>query len=191
MVMRSVAVLLVAVLFAGALVVVPLGATAQQTVLSPVLTIDSERMFRDSEFGQRLASEVESQGSTLGSENRRIEAELAAEEKELTDLRPTMAPEEFRILADKFDAKVQEFRAAQAAKTRSLNQLLDVERTEFLQAAAPILEQLMIEAGAAVILERRSVFLTSNSVDITDEAVIRLNEAQAGVPQNEAPQDKP
>ncbi|WP_174234463.1 OmpH family outer membrane protein [Sulfitobacter sp. SK012] len=189
--MRSVAVLLVAVLFAGALVVVPLGATAQQTVLSPVLTIDSERMFRDSEFGQRLASEVESQGSTLGSENRRIEAELAAEEKELTDLRPTMAPEEFRILADKFDAKVQEFRAAQAAKTRSLNQLLDVERTEFLQAAAPILEQLMIEAGAAVILERRSVFLTSNSVDITDEAVIRLNEAQAGVPQNEAPQDKP
>jgi Skp family chaperone for outer membrane proteins len=45
----------------------------------------------------------------------------------------------------------------------------------FLAAAGPVLEQMMREAGAAVILERRSVFVSANAIDITDEAIERLD----------------
>ena len=45
----------------------------------------------------------------------------------------------------------------------------------FLNAAIPILEQIMREAEAAVVLERRSVFIGSNAVDITRIAIERLN----------------
>ena len=61
------------------------------------------------------------EGAELATENRRIEADLEAEEQELTELRNTLPAGEFRLLADAFDAKVQETRAAQAAKGRALN----------------------------------------------------------------------
>ena len=70
-------------------------------------------------------------------------------------------------------------RETQDSKSRALNTELDERRVVFLNTALPILEQLMVEAGAAVVLERRSVFIGSNAVDITRVAVERLNAALA------------
>ena len=172
-------VLLLSILGAGLPVAaqqaVPWG-TARGSVLSPILTIDSERMFLESAFGRRVAQEIEQQGSVLAAENRRIEEDLEAEEQELTALRKTMEPEAFRALADAFDQKVQQIRQEQTAKGRALNNLLDQEREIFLGAAAPVLERLMRDAGAAVILERRSVFVSNSAIEITDDAISRLDE---------------
>ncbi|NNE51699.1 MAG: OmpH family outer membrane protein [Sulfitobacter sp.] len=145
-------------------------------VVSPILTIDSDKVFLDSAFGRRVAAELEERGNELAAENRRIEAALEAEELELTEMRESSTPEAFRALADAFDAKVQETRAAQAAKGRAINDALDREREIFLTAAAPVLERLMRDADAAVILERRSVFVSANAIDITAEAIALLNE---------------
>ncbi|MEW9920746.1 OmpH family outer membrane protein [Marimonas sp. MJW-29] len=146
------------------------------SVISPVLTIDSERLFLQSAFGRRVAAEIEAKGAELTAENRRIEADLEAEERELTEKRATMSPEEFRELADAFDRKVQDTRQAQSAKGRALNALLEQEREVFLNAAAPVLERLMREAEAAVILERRSVFVSASAIEITDDAIALLDE---------------
>lgn len=148
---------------------------ARVPIESPILTIDSEGLFENSDFGRIVLQILETRGAALSVENRTIEEELAAEEKELTDVRPTMAPEEFRVLADAFDEKVQRTRQQQDAKTRELNNALENQRVVFLNAAAPVLEQLMREANAAVVLERRSVFISSNAVDITRMAIERLN----------------
>ena len=148
---------------------------ARLPVASPILTIDSDRLFEDSAFGREIIEEIEQLGAELSAENRQIEEDLTREEKELTELRPTMTPLEFRELADAFDAKVTETRRTQDAKSRALNSKLEERRVVFLNAAAPVLEQLMREAGAAVVLERRSVFISSNAVDITLIAIDRLN----------------
>ncbi|MBA97848.1 MAG: OmpH family outer membrane protein [Sulfitobacter sp. SK025] len=145
------------------------------TVQSPILTIDSDRIFNESAFGLRVARDVEVQSAGLAAENRKIEAELEAEEKRLTEQRSTLDAAAFRDLADAFDQKVQKTRAAQAAKGRSLSQMVDQERSLFLNAAGPVLEELMQDAGAAVILERLSVFVSANAIDITDEAIKRLD----------------
>ncbi|MGJ8616601.1 MAG: OmpH family outer membrane protein [Sulfitobacter sp.] len=153
------------------------GSTLERgSVISPILTIDSDRVFQESEFGLRVAQEVEVEGSKLAAENDKIAAELEAEEKELTAKRSGMTPDEFRVLADAFDKKVQQTRQAQAAKGRALNELLEKERDVFLTAAAPVLERLMRDAGAAVILDRRTVFVSASAVEITDDAIALLNE---------------
>ncbi|MGC1494542.1 MAG: OmpH family outer membrane protein [Sulfitobacter sp.] len=146
------------------------------TVISPILTIDSDRVFQESAFGQRVAKEIEVEGAKLAADNAQVAASLESEEKQLTQQRTTMTPEDFRVLADAFDKKVQETRQAQSAKGRALNELLDQEREVFLTAAAPVLEQLMREAGAAVILDRRTVFVSASAVEITDDAIALLNE---------------
>ena len=152
------------------------GALAQGTVISPVLTIDSDRLFRESAFGARVAAEAEARLTELGAQNRKIEADLEAEEKALTIQRATLLPEAFRDLADAFDKKVQETRSAQVAKGRAINEDLDRERDVFLNAAAPVLQRLMQDAGAAVILEKRSVFVSASAIEITEDAIALLDE---------------
>jgi len=147
----------------------------RRVVKSPILTIDSDRVFNESAFGLRVADDVETQSAEISAENRLIEADLKAEERKLTDQRSKLSPDAFSGLADAFDEKVQKTRAAQAAKGRALNELVEKERQVFLAAAGPVLEQMMREAGAAVILERRSVFVSANAIDITDEAIERLD----------------
>ncbi|GLQ26499.1 OmpH family outer membrane protein [Sulfitobacter pacificus] len=146
------------------------------SIVSPILTIDSDRLFLDSDFGKRVVAEVEAKGTELASENRKIEADLEAEEKRLTSVRATMTPEEFRTLANEFDEKVQQTRQVQATKGRALNALLDQERAVFERAAGPVLERLMRSAEAAVILDLRSVFVSASAIEITDDAISLLNE---------------
>lgn len=172
----------------------PIAAQDVRAPISAILTIDSERLFLNSDFGKRVAREIEELGNDLAAENRKIEAELAQAEQDLTDRRAGMAPEAFRPLADAFDARVQETRQTQAAKSRKLNALLDQEREAFLNAAGPVLQELMEEVGATVVLERRTVFISSNSSDITSAAIARLNARlgdgkQDTVPAQSDPQD--
>lgn len=114
-------------------------------------------------------------GAALAEENSRIQQELEEEEKKLTEMRPNISAEEFRDLADAFDAKVQETRRRQDAKSKELNASLENRRVVFLNSALPVLEQLMRETGAAVVLEQRSVFISSTVIDITQVAIERLD----------------
>ncbi len=146
-------------------------------VQSPVLTIDAERLFAETLFGRRVNAELVARSDALQSENERLAAELAARERGLTERRPTMEPEAFRAAADAFDADVQRIRAEQDAKEVALQQTLDAERQRFLGVVTPVLARLMIESGAAVILERRYVFLGVGLVDVTDEAIGAIDAA--------------
>lgn len=164
------------------LMVMVLGATAVsaqtlQMPRTPILTIESDRLFSESAFGLRVAEEIEAEQSVLMAENRKIEAELAAEEKRLTDLRKEMSPGDFRAIADAFDERVQEIRRTRDAKGRAIGEMRERQQSLFIQAAQPILIELMRNAGAAMILERRTVLISIDAVDITNLAIEKLNAA--------------
>ena len=157
----------------------PVAGQSQQLGLpeAPILTISSDRLFAESAFGQRVIREIEAEGALLAAENERIVAELSREERELTDKRAGMEPEAFRELADAFDRKVQSHREGQRAKLEALGARSEEARGIFLQLARPILVALLRETGAGVILERSSVFLSSDATDITELAITRIDEA--------------
>ena len=152
---------------------------------SLILTIDSDRVYASSLAGQRITKEIEDGLKALVAENRRIEAELEAEEKSLTEKRKTMETSEFRVLADEFDQRVRRIRSEQDAKQQELQRLRDEERRAFVQVIAPVLTTIGNERGAIIILERRDVLLSADSIDITDEAIARIN---AGATQPTSPQ---
>ena len=141
-----------------------------------ILTISSDRLYSESQFGKRIAQDLEEDGKTLAAENRRIEGLLTEEERQLTERRSTTEPQAFRDLADAFDAKVQSIRTEQDAKARALAQRSDHARGTFFRAARPVLGQLMQETGAGVILERSNVFLSSDATDVTDLAIRMIDE---------------
>lgn len=152
---------------------------ARGQIQSPVLTIDAERLLAETRFGRRLAEDIRERAEALAAENERLQRELTEEERSLTERRPSMEMEEFRAEADAFDQRVQGIRADQDAKQSALEAELEEGRRGFLNAVTPVLGGLMIDLGAAVIMERRDVFLSASLVDITDEAVVEID-AQLG-----------
>jgi len=143
--------------------------------MGAILTIDPERLFKDSLYGERVTTELQAAAQQLQDEFQTIENDLTAEEQELTDKRATMDPAEFRKLADEFDAKVQEIRRVQDAKARDLDHRLEQERATYLNLVLPILGELMNERGAAIVLDHRMVFVVAAGVDITEESLQRID----------------
>lgn len=145
--------------------------------VSPILTLESDRLFAESAFGRRIQTELEAARKALVAENERITADLTEEERRLTNRRPDMDPTAFRALAEAFDDKVQTFRSAQDEKARDLESRNEEARRVFIQAARPVISAILRETGAAIIVERRIVIVSADEVDITDLAVSRIDAA--------------
>jgi Skp family chaperone for outer membrane proteins len=168
-----------AVALVAALVTAPGICLAQQSpgeIRSPILTLDQERLFLESAWGKRAKAELDAVSTELAAENRRIEAELTAEEKSLTEQRETMPVDEFRAAADAFDERVTEIRRVQDGKARDVGRILDTERQKFFQEVFPILGEVMQQRGAVVILDARAIFIAADVIDVTDELLARADE---------------
>ncbi len=148
-------------------------------VATSILTVDIDRLFAQSQFGERIALEYEEGRAALATENRRIAEALREEELALAAARPDMDPTVFQTEAEAFDEKAQAIRRAQDAKENALEGLLSDGRDQFLEVVGPILEQVVIDRGASAILDRRAVLVSRDGIDITDEAIARIN-AQIG-----------
>lgn len=142
---------------------------------APILSLDEEKLFTDTRFGQAVLSRHRAEMEKLLAENRRIEAALEAEERDLTERRALLPASEFQTLAAEFDDKAEEIRAAQTAKDRVLQDRLESERQRFFQAAVPILAQLLDESGAMAIIDKRAVVLSFDRIDMTAAAAARID----------------
>ncbi len=142
---------------------------------SAILTLDQDRMFTQSAYGKAVLARATAADAALAAENRRIEAGLEQEERDLTERRTKMPPDEFANAANAFDAKVEAIRTAQDAKSRDITQQRDADQQRFVQAAGPVLGALMTETGAVAIIDKSVLILSLNSIDITDQAVVRLD----------------
>lgn len=149
------------------------------SVASPILTVDINALFAGSAWGKRFQAEFEAASRGLSEENDRIYAELAAEERALTEARPGLTPEEFRRRADAFDQKVQKSRRDWEVRRRDLTQRPEAELEAFREAALPVFDAIMRERAALAILDQRTVFLSRDAVDVTAPLIARID-AQVG-----------
>lgn len=164
------------------------------TVQLPFVTLDDGRLFSGSRYGQALLAELEAEQKTLAAENREIEADLAQRERQLTDRRPTLAPEEFRSLANSFNSDVEDHRNAQKSKERAIYQRHDEARLRFRDVANQVLAQVMRERGALAIIAEEAIVLGFREIDITDAAIARMDELigdGADLPRPTDPVDPP
>lgn len=179
--MRSPARPLRMILQAACLALLPAVAQAEQAPLgqAPILSLDQDALFAQSRPGKAALESYQAEQEALAAENSRIEATLEAEERALTARRETLPAAEFAVLAAEFDKKVEAIRAAQIAKPAELKRVFDAARQRFFEGASPILGQLMLERGAYVIIDKRAVVLGFDAIDMTADAIRRIDEAFA------------
>lgn len=154
----------------------PVAAQDMGVIQSEILILDRDKLFSETEFGQRLSTDYLQRRDALIARNRELEAELEAEELELTRIRPETSPEEFRELADAFDAKVQTIRIESDRAVRELEQSRERAPVIFMQLVEPIVRDVMRDAGGVVLLDQRNVLLSDDIIDITDLAIFRIDQ---------------
>lgn len=152
------------------------GANPPAEFRSLILTINLDQLFVQTLYGQRIRADIDLQAQALDAENRAFADELQAEERSLTERRPTMDPDDFRIEADAFDAKVQAIRRTQDNKEQSLQDSLARAREEFLSAVQSVLAEIMISRGAVLIIDRRNIVMQADLIDITETAIATIDD---------------
>ena len=149
---------------------------------SQVLTVNQQRLFEESSFGKDSLTRLAADSRSLQTEIRKIESDLEIEERMLTQRRSTMPPDEFMPIASAFDEKVEKIRAAWGAKDRDLKRQREEDQRKFFESAVPILAELMQDMGAVLLVDHASVILSLDRIDITNIAIVRVNERLAKTP---------
>lgn len=144
-------------------------------VQAPILMMDRDRLFAETLYGRAVEAQFQADSQTLIAENLRLEQALEEEERALTDKRASLPAAEFQSLATAFDQKTEAIRAAQDQKSRAITSKREQDQQRFLQAAIPVLGDLMREAGAVAIFDQNTVILSLRGVDITDAAIARID----------------
>jgi Skp family chaperone for outer membrane proteins len=142
---------------------------------SSVVVVDTEELYRATLMGQRAVADFDARARALRAENDSITAALTAEEQALTELRPTLEPEAFRAQAAEFDVRVQGIRRTRDAAIATFEAERDAGPRVFLERVRNILGDLMLERGAVAVLDQRIVFLSLSTVDITKDAIVRID----------------
>lgn len=143
----------------------------------PVLILDQERLFSDTNLGRAIALGIALRRTALLQESRELDLAFETEELRLTETRVDIPPEEFRILSEGFDQRVQEARQTQLGKDVAMQQEIDGQRRRFLTLTVPYLSQIMLKYAAGAIIDQRSVLLFNRDMDITDETIALLDRA--------------
>ena len=141
-----------------------------------ILIIDRSEVLRRSAVGQSIMKQV--QQLTINAENslKAKDAALRAEGGQLQQQLAILAP---AVKA----AKIKAFEAKQAALQADVQKQQGLiqggvlkARQQVEQALGPILQALMQERGANLLLDRNAVVLGTVNVDITKDAITRLNQ---------------
>ncbi|HEY0212516.1 MAG TPA: OmpH family outer membrane protein [Paenirhodobacter sp.] len=164
----------------------PVMVQAQAALASPVLTLDWERLFDDTRWGKRIRDDLARDSQALTDENNHIADTLVSEEKSLTERRATMNAEAFRKEADAFDARATEIRNTQKSKAQALTQKFEDDREAFFNAIAPLLDDILRQRGAVVVLDRRAIIRGLAEADVTG-ALVQVVNAQFGTGPQPAP----
>ena len=130
----------------------------------------------ESATGRAVLAEEEDARAALLQEGRSLDRAFEAEERALTDQRATMSPQAFRPLADAFDEKVVATRRAQEQKALTLTREAEERRRAFFANVTPILLQILRETGAAAVVDQRSILISKQDLNITEEVIKRLDQ---------------
>ena len=148
-----------------------------QIIKSSILVLSQDDLFKKSDPGRAILEVFEQKQSKLLAEAATIEQQFIAEEKDLTQQRGKLNSEDFQILAEQFDIKVEKMRKSRADKDKKLQQNFAIWRKKFVQIVLPIVREQMSQFNALVVLDSNNRGLIyDKKVDVTDVVIKRLNE---------------
>ena len=139
--------------------------------------IDINKILSESDAAITAAEQIEEIAIEIENEIKLSDDEIIKEQNSLIESQSIMAPEAFESKRNEYENKVQKYNNVRQSKLMKIDELIAISRNEILSAIKPILEDVSNEKGITIILEKTSIMLNAEKMDITNEVLKRLNKS--------------
>ncbi|MEO8300587.1 MAG: OmpH family outer membrane protein [Rhizomicrobium sp.] len=142
-----------------------------------IVVLDRSAILQFSKVGQDIARQMQTYANQAKADLQSQGRALQNEERALQQQVAILAPDVKQKRLDAFRAKAQTLQGAAQRKDDQLKAGFAQARQTMEQTLGPILQQLVKERGANLVLDKQAiVFSNSSGFDITGEAINRLNQ---------------
>ena len=140
-----------------------------------IAIIDINELLNNSKVAINANKQIEEISIKIQEDLAAKEQTLLDEQKKLIEAQSIMAPEAFEENRIEYENNVQNFQIASQNTLVKLDNMVAILRAQILDEVKPILEEIAKERGITVILEKGTVILNADNMDITKLVMKQLN----------------
>lgn len=140
-----------------------------------ILIVNMEQILSESDAAVSILEQANAYRDQVQADLAKTRDALRTEETELTRLRGVLPKAEFDARVAEFERADREFKRALSERGADLNRARRDAREELKQRLQPVLLEIMRERSADVMLDARTIVASSRALDITAEAIERIN----------------
>lgn len=149
---------------------------AQADSNAKIITVDRNSFFVDSEAAKDIAKQVKTLREGIESDlNKKMEA-LTTERDQLAGQQTILTQDVFEEKAKQLQERFVALQAEAENKQRQLQAAVAKAQSKILEAVSPILDEILKEKKANLMLERGIIVKGAVDIDVTATAMLRLNE---------------
>jgi len=154
-----------------------LGARPAAAAEAPVIAIiDMDRILRDSKAAATLRTEVDSRRTSFQSELREQEQALRAADQQLARQRSVLSAEAFAAKRKELQEQAANLQQEFLKRQNEMEQIFGRGIGQVRKALAEVAQEIATEQGIDLILLKATIVLAARELDITEEALKRLDE---------------
>lgn len=125
-------------------------------------------------IGQSMQTELESEGSAIETEGKALQTRTANLTQEAAAADPNL-----RSQIESFARKRQTFGQKSQLRQAELQRTEQEAWAKFFQALQPVVQEVAVERGAQIVLERSTLAYSDPALDVTSLVISKMNERAA------------
>ena len=143
--------------------------------ITSIGVIDIDIILNESKAAIDANNQIQEISENVQIELRNNEEQLRNEEQRLVEAKQIMAPEAFEEQRIEFQKNVQNFQIESQKIIANLDKMIATARLQILDEIKPILEEIALENGITIVMEKKLVILNDDNMDITKSVLKKLN----------------
>ncbi|MDE0797326.1 MAG: OmpH family outer membrane protein [Alphaproteobacteria bacterium] len=151
------------------------GTKAQEIPVPKIGVIDVQKVLRDSKAAKSIRPEFDKMRKAFQKQVSEQEQQLRQAEQELTRQRAILAPEAFSQKRRSFSEEARRAQNSSKKRRRQLDRAFNDTKNEILKNLVMVARQVAAAKKLNMLLEKRFVFLSAKTMDVTNDVIARLD----------------
>ena len=162
----------------------PVRAQSQPLPAPVILIVDLQQILQDAKAAKAVQAVINQEFSSYTKEVAQQEDELQKSRAELERQRAILAPDAFNTRARDLQQRYDELGQIVQGRRQALQQSLNEAMVKVKNAALEVIADTVKERRANLVIEKQAVVFEAEGMDITPDAITRLDQKLASVPVN-------
>jgi Skp family chaperone for outer membrane proteins len=148
---------------------------SNQTVKADTYYLDFKYILNESDAGKKANKTLKNQLDQGVKTLKEKEKKLQKEEKDIIQQKKILSPEEYKKKITTLRTKVSSLQKERNSILESVSKKRRKARNQLLGALNPIVKNFMAEKNIKIVLDKKSILLGDENLDITKDIMVLLN----------------